>query len=120
MSFKPPEKKTSKAKAQAHDDLMPLLEAMADDFQEAAKKKPEAALNKRKVEIVNRLLTEVHKILDSESTHAYLDKLDEDDLPQNGDVALILGQTVAAMKSFAQKYYGYSSITHEHQWFTDD
>jgi hypothetical protein len=35
---------------------MPLLAAMFREFQEASKKKPDAVLNKRKVQIVNRLL----------------------------------------------------------------
>jgi hypothetical protein len=96
---------TSPEKAAKHEDLMPLLTAMFREFQEASKKKPDAALNKRKVEIVNRLLRDVLSIIEGESTRAYLDLLDEDDVPQNSDVALILGQAVAAMIAFKQKYY---------------
>ena len=84
---------------------MPLLAAMFKEFQELSKKKPDGALNKRKVEIVNRLLRDIHGILEGESTSAYLDLLDEDDLPQNSDVVLILGQTVVAMGTFREKYY---------------
>ncbi|MSP74702.1 MAG: hypothetical protein EXR12_01060 [Rhodospirillaceae bacterium] len=86
---------------------MPLLSAMFLEFQEAAKKKPDGVLNKRKVEIVNRLLVDVLTIVDGEPSRAYLDKLDEDDVPQNGDVTLMLGQTVAAMKAFREKYHRY-------------
>ncbi len=39
---------TTKEKGSKHDDLMPLLVAMFREFQEASKKKPDAALNKRK------------------------------------------------------------------------
>ena len=84
---------------------MPLLDSMFHEFQELSKKKPDGALNKRKGEIVNRLLSDIHGILEGESTSAYLDLLDEDDLPQNSDVVLILGQTVAAMETFREKYY---------------
>jgi len=96
---------TTLEKATKHDDLMPLLEAMFNEFQEFSKKKQDGILNKRKVEIVNRLLGDVLAILDGEPTRAYLDLLDEDDLPQNSDVVLILGQVVTAMEAFRGKYY---------------
>ncbi|MFL5352285.1 hypothetical protein [Archangium sp.] len=101
-----------------HDELMPLLSAMFRDFQELAKKKPEGALNKRKVEIVNRLLRDVYHIIEGETAHAYLDLLDEDDLPQNSDVVLILGQAVAAMEAFKDKYHGWIDSDAGQGWAT--
>ncbi len=89
---------------------------MFDEFQELSKKKPEGVLNKRKVEIVNRLLKDVYKVIEGEPTRAYLDLLDEDDLPQNSDVVLMLGQAVAAMNAFKSKYYGYTPGEGNH-WF---
>ena len=107
---------TIAAKGKRHDDFMPLVEAMLREFQELSKKKPDGALNKRKVAIVNRLLQEVHKLLEGESTSAYLDLLDEDDLPQNSDVVLILGQTVVAMERFREQYYRYNQSSGEWAW----
>jgi hypothetical protein len=46
----------------------------------------------------------------------YLDELNEDDLPQNSDVVLILSQTVAAMNAFQARYYGWDGS--EHTWYT--
>ena len=110
---------TTAEKAEKHDDLTLLLNSMFREFQELSKKKPDGALNKRKVEIVNRLLRDIHGIiLKGESTSAYLDLLDEDDLPQNSDVTLILGQTVAAMDAFKEKYYRYNKRLHKHAWVT--
>ena len=97
---------TTQEKAEKHDNLMPLVQSMFREFQELSKKKPDGPLNKRKVEIVNRLLRDIHQILDEEPTREYLDLLDEDDLPQNSDVNLILSQTVAAMTTFREKYRG--------------
>ena len=109
---------TTAEKAAKHDDLMPLLNSMFREFQELSKKKPDGALNKRKVEIVNRLLRDIHGIiLKGESTSGYLDLLDEDDLPQNSDVTLILGQTVAAMDAFKKKYYRFDDLR-GHAWVT--
>jgi hypothetical protein len=107
-------------KGASHDSLMPLLQAMFREFQDASKKKADAVLNKRKVEIVNRLLADVFKILDGEHTRAYVDLLDDNDLPQNGDVVLILGQAVAAMEAFKSKYFSWDSSQMEDRWMLDD
>lgn len=96
---------TTQEKASKYECLMPLLQAMLNDFAELSKKKPDGALNRRKVQIVNRLLSDVFSILDGEPTRQFLDLLDEDDLPQNSDVALILGQARAAARAFREKYW---------------
>ncbi|MGG5812396.1 hypothetical protein [Falsiroseomonas sp. CW058] len=100
--------------AAKHELITPLIEAMFKEFQDAARKKPDAALNKRKVEIVNRVLRDVLEILEDEPSRGYIDLLDEDDLPQNSDVSLILGQAVAAMGAFKEKYHSWNG--HEHVW----
>ena len=110
---------TTAEKAERHDNLMPLLKSMFHEFQELSKKKPDGVLNKRKVEIVNRLLRDIHGVLEGELTSTYLDLLDEDDLPQNSDVALILGQTVAAMNTFRWKYRSSTTLGDE-SWATNE
>jgi hypothetical protein len=109
---------TTNEKGAKHDDLTPLLSAMFQEFQDLSKKKPDGVLNKRKVEIVNRLLRDILEIVDGEPTRVYLDLLDEDDLPQNSDVVLILSQAVAAMKAFRLKYHGYLPAYGTHGWVT--
>jgi hypothetical protein len=105
---------TTDEKSSRYEATMPLLEAMFREFQELAKKKPEAALNKSKVKVVNRLLIDVLSILDGEPNRSYLDLLDEDDLPQNSDVVLMLSQIVAAMERFKDRYYGGADANY--QW----
>jgi hypothetical protein len=97
-----------------------LLEAMFREFQDAAKEKPDGVLNKRKVEIVNRLLRDIMSILEGEVTRDYLGLLDENDMPQNSDVVLIIGQAVAAMRAFKDKYYGYISRISAQTWATPE
>jgi hypothetical protein len=108
-------KHTSQEKAELHEVTMPLLEAMHAEFKELSKKKPEAVLSNSKVKIVNRLLESCRKVLDSEASLDYLDLIDEDDIPQNSDVVLMLSQYVAAMRQFKSTYYGWDSI--DHRWF---
>ncbi|QKJ17847.1 hypothetical protein HRD70_14240 [Yersinia kristensenii] len=95
--------------------MTPLLRAMYTEFKEISKKKPDSAVSKGKIKIVNRLLEKVKTVLSDEASISFLDLLDEDDVPQASDVTLILSQYVAAMDAFHEKYYGWNGSTHE--WF---
>lgn len=106
---------TTKEKAQTHDNMTPLLEAMYTEFKELSKKKPNSAVSKSKIRIVNRLLERVRTVLSDEESIGYLDMLDEDDVPQASDVTLILSQYVASMNAFTTKHYGYNNG--ERNWF---
>jgi hypothetical protein len=92
---------------QVHDFelLLPLLKSMYAEFQELSKKKPQEVVSSSKVKIVNRVLVPVLALLADEPTRPFLDPLDVDDLPQNSDAVLMLGQAVTAMQSFRSRYY---------------
>jgi hypothetical protein len=106
---------TTNEKAQTHDTMTPLLAAMYAEFKELSKKKPDSAVSKSKIKIVNRLLEKVRMVLSDEVSINFLDMLDEDDVPQVSDVTLILSQYVAAMNAFQGKHYGWDGSTH--RWF---
>ncbi|MEH2373064.1 hypothetical protein [Nostoc sp.] len=112
-----PQKQTSSENVELYEIIIPLLHAMRSEFKELSKKKPEAVLNKSKMKIVNRLLQSCRKILASEASFDYLDLIDEDDVPQNSDVVLMLSQYVAAMNQFHSTYYG--SDGEKYRWFID-
>jgi hypothetical protein len=103
--------------ANMHDTTMPLLNAMYGEFKELSKKKPDAAISKNKIKIVNRLLDKVRFVLAGEDSIEFLDLLDEDSVPQASDVTLILSQYVAAMDGFKEKYFGYSLSDGDRIWF---
>ncbi|OAT50877.1 hypothetical protein M997_0234 [Proteus hauseri ATCC 700826] len=94
---------------------MPLLKAMYAEFRDISKKKPDSAVSKSKIKIVNRLLERVKTVLSDEGSISFLDFLDEDDIPQASDVTLILSQYVAAMETFYKKSYGWDGS--KHRWF---
>ncbi|EAA7200966.1 hypothetical protein KCE62_000978 [Salmonella enterica subsp. enterica serovar Newport] len=108
---------TSQDKAKTHDTTTPLLKAMYFEFKEISKKKPDSAISKGKIKIVNRLLEKVKTVLEDEESIIFLDLLDEDDVPQASDVTLILSQYVAAMDAFREKHYGWDGSTHD--WFIE-
>jgi hypothetical protein len=107
---------TTEEKAKTHDTMTPLLEAMYLEFKEISKKKPDSAVSKSKIKIVNRLLEKIRFVLADEESIDFLDVLDEDDVPQASDVTLILSQYVAAMKAFHDNHYGWDGS--KHVWFT--
>jgi hypothetical protein len=83
----------------------PLLEAMYAEFKEFSRKKPDGAVSKAKIKVVNRRLEKCRTVLQDELFIEYLNPPDEDDVPQNSDVVLMLSQYVAAMKQFRSSYY---------------
>ena len=87
-----------------HGVMTPLLQAMYLEFSELSKKKPQEVLSANKVKVVNRLLTPILGMLENEPMRPFLDVLDEDDLPQNSDVILMLSQVRAAMHSFRERH----------------
>ena len=78
---------------------------MFNEFKELSKKKPDGAVNKTKIKIgVNRLLVKCKDVLQDEVAIDYLDIIDEDDLPQNSDIVLMLSQYNAAMDQYERMY----------------
>ncbi|MCC0178061.1 hypothetical protein I4641_13835 [Waterburya agarophytonicola K14] len=106
-------------KGECYETTMPLLKSMYHQFEELTKKKQEAAVSKRKIAIVNRLLDKVRLVLDDEDSIEFLDLLDENEIPQNSDVTLILSQYVAAMAAFRKTYYKRDSSDNEYKWLIE-
>ncbi len=99
------EGKTTKEKSKIYETTAPLLDSLYQEIQTLSKKKPEGTLNKRKVSLINRLLSDVKNLLSEEQDDKYLDLLNDEDLPQYSDVVLILSQFSAAMNRFKSNYY---------------
>jgi hypothetical protein len=64
--------------------------------------------------MINRLLASSLKILESEDSLTFLEKLDEDTLPQNSDVVLILSNFLDAMNLYKNIYY------RDYKWHTKE
>lgn len=104
--------------ANKFDMLQPMLISALGEVREFSKKKQDAVLSPVKVKLINRLLTDIKGILVNEKSVDYLDLLDEDTLPQNGDAVLILGQYAAAMKQFRQEHSG--GVGSSYRWYTKE
>ena len=85
--------------------LAELLAAQKKEFDALSKKKSDGQLNLMKIKMVNRVLEPLNALFKNEPSHSYLDILNEDDLPTNSDVVLIISQYKTAIKNFREKYY---------------
>jgi hypothetical protein len=83
--------------------VSPMLDSLHREMSELSKKKQDGLLNKLKIRHVNRILEKVKSVLADDPSVEYLEILDEDEMPQNSDAVLILGQWRAAMNQFRAK-----------------
>lgn len=98
--------------------LSPMLDAAVVEMREFSKRKQDGIVSATKLKILNRLLSDIRDIVSGEETVNYFDPLDEEDLPQNSDAVLVLGQYSAALKSFKSAHNRY--IWTEHVWVTKE
>ncbi len=103
--------------ASTYDRLVPMLEAAHREMSELSKKRQDGVVNALKIKTLNRLLAELSNVIKDDPSHAFVDMLDEDTLPQNSDVVLILSQWKAALEQFKRTHYGTDS-DYKQRWFT--
>ncbi|MFE3408688.1 hypothetical protein ACFXMT_10200 [Streptomyces mirabilis] len=108
----------TEAQAETYDRLVPMLTAAHREMSELSKKKQDGVVNALKIRNINRLLDELLKVLGDDPSRDFLEELDEDTLPQNSDVVLLLSQWQAALGQFKRRHYGQDRITFEERWFT--
>ena len=87
-----------------YETTKPLLAAMLDDLRKLAAKKTEVTLSRQKVDLINRLLSDLKNLLANEPESKYLDLLTDDVLPQYSDAVLVLSQYGAALESFYNRH----------------
>jgi len=85
--------------------LTDMLKAQKKEFDLLSKKKSDGQLNPMKIKMVNRILEPLNVLFKNEPSHKFLDILNEDDLPTNSDVVLIISQYETAIDEFKKEYY---------------
>ena len=96
--------------------LVPMLAAAHREMSELSKKKQDGIVNALKIRNLNRLLTELSKLLERDPSREFVELLDEDTLPQNSDVVLLLSQWLEALNQYKAKHGGMDS--YNWRWFT--
>jgi hypothetical protein len=98
--------------------LSPMLDSALAEMREFSKKKQDGIVSATKIKILNRLLTDIKTIIKQEESAVYLDILSEEELPQNSDAVLILGQYRAALDSFESR--NKRKINYQDTWITKE
>ena len=94
--------------------LKSMLHSQKKEFDLLSKKKADEQLNPMKIKMVNRVLEPLKSLFSHEDSHKFLDILDEDEIPTNSDVVLIISQYESAIHNFRSRYYkNYAWITKE-------
>jgi len=100
--------------------LSPLLYSIFGEMKEFAKKKPDDPINKLKVKMINRILTQAKEFLKNDPNIEFLELLDEDTLPTNSDTVIIIGQFQAILNQFKTRFYFYDEDANEQRWRTQE
>ncbi|TKI54818.1 hypothetical protein E8L90_04825 [Brevibacillus antibioticus] len=74
------------------------LQGLFNEITALSKKKPDDAINKFKLKFVNQIIVEANKILKQEKPFPDFYSFEEDDLPTNSDVVMILSQYISCLE----------------------
>lgn len=85
--------------------LKEILHSQRREFDLLSNKKAGEQLNPMKIKMVNRVLEPLKELFKYEESYKFLDTLNEDDIPTNSDVVLIISQYETAIKRFHNRYY---------------
>ena len=85
--------------ATKRDHVRGQLNGLRSDMAELSKKKPDDAVNKFKLGVINSLIVEANAILNDRQPIKDFQQFDEISLPTNSDVMVVLTQYVRALVS---------------------
>lgn len=83
------------------------LQGLYNEITALSKKKPDDAINKFKLKLINQIIIEANNILKKEKPFSDFNYFEEDDLPSNSDVVMILSQYISCMEKIRS-----DNITH--------
>lgn len=96
--------------------IYPMIDSMTKEVKALSAKKPSDVLNVFKIRMINRLITTARELLKNQNSLSYLDVLDEETLPQNSDVVLILTQYIEALNHFKEERQRWDSDLYINVW----
>ena len=96
------------------EKMQAQLHGLYDEMVVFSKKKPDDPVNKFKLKFINQVLINTNAILDEKNKPFHdFDAFDEDSLPTNSDVVMILSQYINCLEKFRSE-----NITTEYgEWY---
>jgi hypothetical protein len=98
---------------QEFERLEQQLHSMLTEVSELSKKRPNDGLNKFKLRLVNILLERTNQFLGPHKPFTDFEAFDENDLPTNSDVVMMLSQYTAATFQFRLE----NTVYQDHKWW---
>lgn len=108
----------TEAQVDEYARLVPLLEAAYKEVAEQNKKKPDESLSPLRVDRTNFIVGPLQPILELVIDAKYLGTFDPDAPPSNSDALFVLGQYVAAVKSFKTEFHFWPREDSSARWVT--
>lgn len=100
--------------------LRELVTGLYEEMKDLTRKSSKETLNEFKIKSLNRVLIPLKELLKEQPTAMFLDTLEEDSLPTNSDVVIVLSQYLSAMKKYEERYYRVSPGTYTKRWDTKE
>lgn len=96
--------------------LRELVTGLYEEMKDLTKKSSKETLNEFKIKSLNRVLKPLRELLKDQPTAMFLDLLEDDSLPTNSDVVIVLSQYLSAMKKYEERYYRVTPGTYTKRW----
>lgn len=111
---------TTESAVATYQSAIGVFSALLHEVRELSKKKPDATLSASKVKLVNNVLDDLLTIVKGEPEGKYLERLEDDDLPQVSDALMMMAQFNAALVAFQKRYYRNVLVRYKYQqsWVT--
>ena len=100
--------------------LRELVTGLYEEMKDLTKKSSKETLNEFKIKSLNRVLKPLRELLKDQPTAMFLDLLEDDSLPTNSDVVIVLSQYLSAMKKYEERYYRVTPGTYTKRWNTKE
>lgn len=105
----------SKAEIDIFEKLQMQVHNILNQFTDLSKKKPDGPVNKFKLMLVNELLTTANKIIPKDRRpFPDFETFNEDDLPSNSDVVVILSQYLSCIEKYRSE--NIQRFDHKRYW----
>lgn len=97
------------------------LEVFRAEISVLTKKKPNDAINKFKLKFINKVLEDANKLLKEKyKPFADFDYFEEDEIPTNSDITMMLSQYLQSMEKLRIDNIFYDNDKYDWYWKIDD
>jgi hypothetical protein len=110
------EPSTTDAAVATYNSATGVFTALLREVRELSKKKPDATMSPSKVKLINAVLDDLLTIVRDDPEGKYLQRLEDDDLPQVSDALLMMAQFDAALDAFKRRYFRSVKIGYTREW----